>query len=178
MAKVKVVRKVKKTVAKKSKVVDAPTKSAAPEGVNYFRILRKQVRAMFESEAGLTPEQRQAIEWQIMMNIGGTVYTVGKVHSNTAFVRVGKDAEPQSMYPDEMLELLTSWSQSNYVDFLICRDNEVFAQGFETVEQALAKTPLKFLKGVTISGLKSNGQKVDLYVLKKGLMDKCVWTKI
>lgn len=155
-------------------------KAPTPVVLNCLNVLRKQVRALLSTEAGMSIDQRKCFEWQLLVHVGDVPYVVGKAGANTMYFRVGAPKEgvdPEVMYPEEMLALIDGWCKASYAVFQIRVGKNVVLDGLETEDAALKKKPKQYEKNMHIVGVKANGQVDDLHVLKSGL-NGMHWVKV
>lgn len=155
-------------------------KAPTPTVINCLSVLRKQVRALLSSEAGMSIDQRKCFEWQLLVHVGDVPYVVGKAGANTMYFRIGAPKEgvdPEVMYPEDMLALIDGWCKSVYAVFQIRVGKTVVLDGIETEDAALKKKPKQYENNMHIVGVKANGQVDDLHMLKNGL-NGLRWVKV
>lgn len=140
--------------------------------MNLFAVLRKQVKTALNTELTYDADVRASFDWQFTVNCGGQTYLVGKTGANTCYYRGPTDHDLVALYPDELLKKIDEWSQGDYVSYRMWhkpRDKVCGYHGSPDVDTILAVMPPKFMEGLYIQGIRSDGTMVRLYRLKKGL---------
>lgn len=136
--------------------------------MNPFKILHDQVKASLNKEANLTPEERKVFQWQFFATVAGVTYLVGKGGANTMFYRIN-EGEMQYKYPDEMLEVIKSWSGEKYVSFSLFKGKKKGKKTYATIDEAKSKLPKTFSENLFIVGETKEGKKTRLFKLHETL---------
>tara|TARA_B100000700_G_scaffold88627_1_gene99995 strand:- start:112373 stop:112825 length:453 start_codon:yes stop_codon:yes gene_type:complete len=138
--------------------------------MNPFTHLRAQVKANLEREAKLSPAERRQHQWQFFTTVGEVTYIVGKGGANTMFYMVGQNGERHMCSPKDMLDIISSWGQSRFAVYAVCKKPSKFSHGpFQSEEEALAVKDAP--KGSYIVGITPENKVIRLHKLKSGLMD-------
>ncbi len=134
-----------------------------------LRILQKQVRALWKIEEGLSPNEREHHQWQVLAMQGGVPHIVGKGGANTFFYKVGADAEMQYALPDKMFAIIDGWLRQSFVTYAIASSRDLTgAPTAHDVEKLKLKVKDKYV-GKYIVGVTSDGKCVRLFKLNSGL---------
>jgi hypothetical protein len=135
-----------------------------------YRAMLSKVKALLKVESPHSKDERSAQQWQLLFQIDGTQFIVGKGGVNTTFYTVG-DGERKLCYPDELLEFLESLVRKATPVFAIySKTGKKLKSGILSENDALNEDATV---GCYIVGM-SNGKKKRLYVRKRGLFD-VVW---
>lgn len=135
-----------------------------------FKHMRTKVRLLLNAEAKMTAEERKAQQWQLLFQIRGTQYVIGKGGVNTMFYVVG-DQPRVLCYPDELLAAIDFWDKKKYSEYAIyTKDGKPIETGIKTEKEALAKTAPTGSFIVAVAGTK----KVRKYVMSMSLI-KNAW---
>lgn len=90
---------------------------------NPYRHCAVKVRALFQSEARMSPEERRQNQWTLLIKFGTTQIVVGKGDVNTVFYTLGADGERKICYPDSLLENLTALGNQSHWYYELERPN-------------------------------------------------------
>ena len=82
--------------------------------LNPYRTLARQARALLQVEALFPPEQKQQVQWHLLVHFSETQASVGKGDVNTCFLTLGKDGERQVNYPHVILDELDRLARQPY----------------------------------------------------------------
>ncbi len=134
-----------------------------------LRILRKQVQAMWKIEEGLSPNEREHHQWQVLAMQGGVPYIVGKGGANTFFYKVGATEEMQYALPDKMFAIIDGWLREPYVLYAITSSRDFSdAPQSTSLEKLKGKTKDRYV-GMYLVGVTSDNRVIRLFKLDKGL---------
>lgn len=135
-----------------------------------YRSMLSKVKALLKVEAGHNATERSAQQWQLLFDVDGVQFIIGKGGVNTMFYTVGT-ADRVLCYPDELIEFLERLIRSKYASYAICNaSGKIVISGLLSEEAALKK---KAPVGAYIIAFE-NGKKVRLFVREKGIF-KDVW---
>lgn len=135
-----------------------------------YRAMLSKVRALLKVEASHNKEERQSQQWQLLFDIDGVQYIVGKGGVNTTFYQIG-DGKRKLLYPDELIQFLESLTKSKYQSYAICAPSgKVVKSGFTSEDSAKAQNPPI---GYYLVGF-SDGKKKRLFIRQQGIF-KNVW---
>ena len=131
-----------------------------------FKVMASKVRSLMIHEARLTNDMKKCQQWQLLFQIDGIQFIVGKGDINTMFYVVA-DEDRVICYPDELIEKIWEWSRRKYTSYY------VFTGKKEKVSGPLWHRPkdTDYPVGSLIVGRNSDGKK-RLAVLQKSLAGK------
>ena len=81
--------------------------------LNPYKHLYSKITALLRAEAKLSPEERKANQWQLLVQFANTQITVGKGDVNTIFFQFG-DGKRRVCYPDEILDILKKHGEQKH----------------------------------------------------------------
>lgn len=137
--------------------------------MNVFAILRKQAKAAINNELSHPAEVRKLFDWRYSVQCGPVTYMIGKTGENTCYYQGPDDTELVTCFPEQLIDQIDKWMGNQYVRHSIWRKSDDKIIGSGELEDLLTKMPKKFQEGLYIIGVKTNGQVVRKYKLKKGL---------
>ena len=132
--------------------------------MNPFKILHDQVKGALTKEASLTPEERKLFQWQFLVTVAGVTYLVGKGGANTMFYRIN-DGSMEYKYPDEMLEIVKSWSGEKYSSYALYKGKKKGKNTYATLDDVRGKVPKEYKSNLYIVGETKEGKKTRLFKL-------------
>lgn len=83
-----------------------------------FRVMAAKVKSLMLHEHRLTQEEKKCQQWQLLFQIDGIQFIVGKGDVNTMFYIVG-DEERVICYPDELMEKIQEWNKAKYTSYYV-----------------------------------------------------------
>lgn len=130
-----------------------------------FKILKQKVVALLKIEARLSIKEREQQQWQLLFDIQGRQYIVGKAGANTMFWSID-NGERSLCYPQDMIQLIDEWEQKfNKPKWSVRSESKVF-KTFPSVKAAL---DYQAAKGLMIYK-HHEGRKKKLYEARKSIM--------
>lgn len=130
-----------------------------------YRAMLSKVKALLKVEAQHNAEERKAQQWQLLFEIDGTQWIIGKGGVNTTFYQIGS-AERVLLYPDELLNFLESNVRSKYSSYSVVNSKGVVRKSGFTSESSALKVQAKL--GYYIVGHSGEGP-VKLYKRQSGV---------
>lgn len=141
-----------------------------------LKLLRRRVKAAWQAESTLTPDERRQHSWQFVTRQSGQPYLVGKGDANTFYYSVGENVEPTFVMPDEMFAVLDSWCNSRFVYYCIAKGKQLGKVRYSSEKEAMKRKGSKFV-GCAIVGVTGDNKKKSLYRYREGLTGSG-WFKI
>jgi hypothetical protein len=81
---------------------------------NPYRHAAIKIRALLQTEAKMSPEERQMNQWTLLIKFADTQMVIGKGDVNTMFLILGATGKRRVCYPDSLLEKLTALGDQRY----------------------------------------------------------------